>query len=151
MATRIYADFNGLVGEAGKSWAVGLDTYGSLQALANAGLSLSEGLPLVIYDWSDEDEDLEADAIARFDATQGIWWADIGSEGYRFVPKGKRDESGVFLCIACRKRLDEHIRKSGLQIGDVCPFCATRIHEPLMPPAGTSALASRGLTKRPAG
>src|SRR6185295_6912576 len=32
-------------------------------------------------------EDLEADAVAHFDRERGIWWAEIGSEGYRYVPK----------------------------------------------------------------
>ena len=59
--TRIYADFNRLVKsprDSGRT-AVVLDTFGSLRDLCNAGLILSEGMPLIAVDWSDENEDLE--------------------------------------------------------------------------------------------
>lgn len=149
MAPRIYADFNGLVGGQGTGGAVGLDTFGSLRDLANAGLRLFDGMPLTIYDWSDDEEDLEADAVARFEPRRGIWWAEFGPEGFRYVPKKARDQSSVFLCVECRTRLDEHVRKAGLRIGDTCPSCGTPIHAPLAPAAGVSALADRGLTSKP--
>src|SRR6478752_5990642 len=133
-APRIYADFNGLVGERGAGWAVALDTFGTLRDLANAGVRLSVGLPLLVYDWSDEDEDLEADAIASFNSERGIWWADIGSEGYRYVPRKERDTSDVFRCVDCRARLDGVIGVHGLRLGDRCSSCSTPIHAPLIPP-----------------
>jgi hypothetical protein len=64
--TRIYADFNGLVKSPRNSGrtAVVLDTFRSLRDLCNAGLILSEGLPLIAVDWSDENEDLEGHGTA---------------------------------------------------------------------------------------
>ena len=106
-------------------------------------------MPLTIYDWSDDDEDLEADTLAHFDPSRGFWWAEFGPEGFRYVPQKGRDTSTVFLCVDCRVRLDEHIRKAGLSIGDTCPACGTPIHAPLAPVVGVSALADRGLTSKP--
>ena len=72
---RIYADFNGLVRGVKNSdrTAVVLDTFGSLRDLANASLILREGLPLVAFDWSDDDEDLEGHGTAQYDHANG-WW-----------------------------------------------------------------------------
>ncbi len=142
---RIYADFNGLSGERGKGWSVPLDTMGTLKDLANAGVRLSNGLQLVVFDQSDEVEDLEANATAHFDSVRGVWAAEIGVEGYRYVPTRGQEEARAFLCVACRTPLDPFIQSVGLQIGDLCPSCATPIHAPLIPPEGLAALRPRGL------
>jgi len=67
---RIYADFNSLTEsprDPSKSM-VSLHGWGSLQALSNAGIRLNVGIRLLIYDASDETEDLEAEATAYYDA-----------------------------------------------------------------------------------
>ena len=53
---RIYADFNGRVAgpKNADRTAVVLDTFGSLRDLANAGIVLEEGLPLIVVDASDD-------------------------------------------------------------------------------------------------
>ena len=73
--TRIYADFNGLVRSPRNSarTAVVLDTFGSLRDLSNAGLILSEGLPLIAVDSADENEDLEGHGTAQYDRDRK-WW-----------------------------------------------------------------------------
>src|SRR5690349_13690356 len=85
---RIYADFNGL----GRSlrrpdrFVVALDTQGSRDALARAGLELRDGLRLTIWDGSDEAEELEADVVVYYDAERQVWFAEMGEQGYRYVP-----------------------------------------------------------------
>ena len=96
---RIYADFNGLErpAVAGGHWAVALDTVGTVRDLSNAGIRLTEGLSFTIWDASDEDEDLEADAVARYDSASAIWWADLGEAGYRYVAARDRLTDRRFL------------------------------------------------------
>ena len=147
---RLYADFNGIKGRAGAGLSVALDTFETLRSLANAQLRLREGVRLIIFDWSDDQDDLEADAHARFDTELGMWWADLGAEGYRYVPAAERTNDAVFLCVMCRCPLDEHIRKNGLEVGDECPACKTPIHAPIIPEAGIAALR-RAPGRRPSG
>ncbi|HLM59214.1 MAG TPA: hypothetical protein VK308_00280 [Pyrinomonadaceae bacterium] len=66
---RIYADFNGLriSPRNHERSAVALDTFGSLRDLSNAGIKLKEEMPLIIFDWSDENEDLEGHCTAYYD------------------------------------------------------------------------------------
>src|SRR5438094_2728399 len=95
---RIYADFNGLerIADSPPRYAVALDTLGTLRDLSNAGIRLREGLALLVWDESDETEDLEGDAVARFDSASGVWWADLTAEGYRYVPKHNEPEATNF-------------------------------------------------------
>src|SRR5690348_10716005 len=106
MAPRIYADFNGLMASPGNPSrsCVPLDTWGSLRDLSSAGIMLRDGLVLVICDWSDEVEDLEADAIAHFDRDHGWWYAELVGE-YRYVPARDRSAVTTFLCVGCRADL----------------------------------------------
>jgi hypothetical protein len=85
---RIYADFNGLDRSPRRPerFVVALDTHGSLDALARAGLELHDGLRLTIWDASDEEEDLEADITVYYDAARRVWLAEMDEEGYRYVP-----------------------------------------------------------------
>jgi hypothetical protein len=142
---RIYADFNGLFGSprTPKRSAIGLDTFGTLKDLAREGIPLREGLRLVVYDESDDKEDLEADGEVFFDRERGRWFAELGEPGYRYVPKRDRDIIKNFPCIYCRVALDDHV-KSGLEMGEPCPSCGRPIHDPLRPPGclGWSALRS---------
>ena len=79
MRPRIYADFNGLMQsprDAARSM-VPLDTWGSLRDLSNAGIKLREGTELVIHDASDDEEDLEAEAVAYYDPERKWWYAEL--------------------------------------------------------------------------
>lgn len=98
---RTYADFNGLGKPYGRL-AVALDTAGTVRDLSNTGLRLAEGIVLTVYDWSDEDEDLEAEATARYDPDDRLWWAELGPDGDAYVPKRDRAVDSRFLCLGCR-------------------------------------------------
>ena len=107
MAKRIYADFNGL-GPSLRNpnrLMVPLDTWGSLRDLMNAWIRLREGTTFVIYDQSDETEDLEADVSVFYDAPQKRWIAEISDAGIRYVPRQPPEETAEFMCWGCRKNL----------------------------------------------
>ena len=134
---RIDADFNGLelVAESPARYAVALDTLGTIRDLSNAGVRLAEGLPLVVWADSDENEDLEGDAVARFDRASGVWWADLTLEGYRYVPKGNRGSDLGFLCLTCRRDLALGTGARGsVPRKEVCPHCGVDIRAAIAPP-----------------
>jgi len=136
---RIYADFNGLCrpDRTGGRPAVALDTLGTLRDLTNAGLRLTEGLQLTVYDWSDEEEDLEARATARYDWNDSLWWAELGPDGYAYVPKRDRTTDLRFLCLGCRYDLasDPSTRGESASQAVACPCCGTAVAAAVAPPA----------------
>lgn len=100
---RIYADFNGIVGSfrtEGRS-AVVLDTFGTLRELSNARILLKDGFQMMVYDWSDDEEDLEADVTTFFDPSRKQWIGEFDEKGLRYVQKKNRDESIEFHCWSC--------------------------------------------------
>ena len=136
-APRIYADFNGLVWSSRGKTAVVLDTFGSLRDLANAGIVLSEGLPLVAFDASDESEDLEGHGTAQYDRDNNWWIVEFDEKGVCYVPAGDRTPVSEFKCVSCRIPLQDLIESKGLNSGDSCPSCGTLIHAPIAPPPAT--------------
>ena len=136
---RIYADFNGLHNpdRTGGRLSVALDTLGTLRDLTNAGLRLAEGLRLTVYDWSDEEEDLEAEATARYDPDAGLWWAELGPNGYEYVPKRDRAVNPCFLCLGCRYDLASDPTAWGewTPRATACPCCGTAVTAAVAPPA----------------
>ena len=134
----IYADFNGLVRitESTPRYAVALDTYGTLRDLSNAGIRLAEGVELLVWDESDESEDLEGEAIARFDPVSGIWWADFKPDGYRYVPSRDRPEISFFLCLACRQEMIVGTGAGGwIPTSQHCRHCGAPVTAAIAPPA----------------
>jgi hypothetical protein len=138
-APRIYADFNGLCrpDRTGGRLAVALDTLGTVRDLTNVGLRLVEGLRLTVYDWSDEEEDLEADATVRYDPEGGLWWAELGPSGYAYVPKRDRTADPRFLCLGCRFNLafDPGASAGRAPRATACPRCGTAVAAAIAPPA----------------
>jgi hypothetical protein len=64
---RIRADFNASIGSSDEnSTLVNLEKMGALRDLSAAGIHLSVGLELILYTDSDEDSDLEVEAIVRW-------------------------------------------------------------------------------------
>jgi len=112
-----------------------LDTYGSLRDLANAGVLLCEGLPLVAVDWSDEDEDLEGHGTAQYDRENAWWVVEFDEQGVRDVPAGDRTPVDKFLCVKCRETLDISTPNAALDPEASCPSCGTRVMAPYDPPA----------------
>jgi hypothetical protein len=126
---RIYADFNGLVpGPVNPAaTAVVLDTYGSVRDLANAGVALSVGLPLIGVDWSDEMEDLEGHGTAQYDAFRKWWVIEFDAHGVRYVPAGDRTPLTIHRCLGCRVDMG-CVRGSGGMMGSdgrSVPCCST--------------------------
>jgi len=146
---RIHADYNGLGRSENGSVAIPLDTFGSLRDLSNAGVRLRDGLPLLVVDWSDEEEDLEAEATAQYDPGNSAWLAVLAPGGYRYVPKGDRAPDHRFLCLGCRRDLGrdpvtgEHPQAGVVFIesphGQLCPACGTPISAALAPPEPRAA------------
>jgi len=136
MTLRIYADFNGLV--AGPrhpgSTAVVLDTLGSLRDLCNAGVMLTEGMPLIGFDWSDDEEDLEGHGTAEYDDDRRWWVIEFDDVGVRYVPARDRSAVERFLCVACRADLASQVADLGRWPSHACPHCGTRIDIALAPP-----------------
>jgi len=138
---RIYADFNGFVRgpKNPERTAVVLDTFGSLRDLANAGIVLREGLPLVAVDASDEAEDLEGHGTAEYDRQNDWWVVEFDEKGVRYVPAGERTPVREFKCVSCKAPLHDLINAKGLKLGDTCPSCGISIHAPIASPINSSA------------
>lgn len=139
---RIYADFNGLVEarEPGRI-AVVLDTFGSARDLANAGVALEEGMPLITWDASDDDEDLEGHGTAHYDAARRRWVVELDVDGVRYVPKGERSSATTFRCIACRQSAASLDRPNAAIVSHVdepcCPSCGASLLLTIAPPRRT--------------
>jgi len=135
ISKRIYADFNGLQGSEDHpeiEW-VPLDTWGSLCDLAAAGIILAEEMQLTIYSDSSEEEDLEADTIARYSDELQCWVAEIDASGIRDVPTFGH-ENKTLVCVTCRTDLDKFVEAYGLNSNTRCPSCGTIVHLPILPP-----------------
>lgn len=136
MTLRICADFNGLVAgpkHPGRT-AVVLDTFGSLRDLSNAGVVLTEGVPLIGVDWSDDEEDLEGHGTAEYDHARRWWVIEFDEVGVRYVPAGDRRAVEQFLCVACRADLTKRINDLRRGRSHPCPHCGTPIDAALAPP-----------------
>jgi hypothetical protein len=138
--TRIYADFNGLVSgpKNPERTAVALDTFASLRDLSNAGVILKEGLPLVAFDWSDDEEDLEGHGTAQFDHRRNRWVVEFDESGVRYVPAGDRRTASDFYCVNCRFELPRLADRVTFQIDIVCPSCGTAVSAAITPPYAES-------------
>ncbi len=125
---RIYADFNGKQGSScdEKLEAIPLDTYGSLRDLTNLQIKLKEGMVLVVYMDSDENEDIEADSTVYYDYQQKWWMAEIDAKKIRDVLQ-HRDGDNRFLCFECRNNLEPFFEKHGRTLDTKCPYCGLSI------------------------
>jgi hypothetical protein len=133
---RVYADFNGLhmTGTAPEIWRVALDTQGTLRHLAKLRLVLKPGMHLTIFDQSDENEDLEADATVVYEDVTECWMAEVDSKGYRYVPSLRTVVPAELQCANCGEPLDGVVEKAGGLSKASCPVCGTRATAPLCRP-----------------
>lgn len=133
---RIYADFNGLVRgpKNPERTAIVLDTFGSLRDLANAGLILQEGMPLIAVDASDELEDLEGHGEAQYDFQAKRWVIEFDEHGVRYVPAGNRNFAEVFRCVHCGEELPGNDPGFAFAPGASCRSCGTSVLAPYNPP-----------------
>jgi hypothetical protein len=135
-ATRIYADFNGLVQglRDPHRTAVVLDTLGTLRDLSNAGIVLREGLPLIAVDASDDEEDLEGHGTTHYDAVRKWWLLEFDAQGVRYVPAGDRTPVDIFRCVHCAALFSDYILQGQLGPAVVCSSCRTSVLAALAPP-----------------
>lgn len=133
---RIYADYNGIqISPRNISRrAVPLDTFGSLKELSNAGIHLQNEMKLVIYDYSDEVEDLESNVVIYWDTRRKVWLAEIIDEEIIYISKRDRQVVTEFLCLKCRSQIQDYIAKHGMNNSTVCPYCGEKIISAIEPP-----------------
>jgi hypothetical protein len=139
---RIYADFNGLV-RGPKNLnrtAVVLDTFGSLRDLSNAGLMLREGLPVIAFDWSDDEEDLEGHGTAEYDPARKWWVVEFDEQGVRYVPAGNRDPVIEFRCVSCGRPLAGMNPREAFSPEATCPACGMSVLAPYAPPSTATTI-----------
>ena len=132
----VYADFNGIriSRQTNNSHVVPLDTYGTLKGLTNQKIRLKEGMELVIYMDSADDEDLEAKSIVHFDPSNQFWVAEINKDDILYVPGHQEWHQEEFLCFQCRKNLEPFFEKHGRNKQTCCPDCGFSIFYPISPP-----------------
>lgn len=133
---RIYADYNGIQASPRNlsKLAVPLDTFGSLRDLSNAGIRLREGVQLIIFDYSDDNEDLENLVIVYWEKVRKRWLAEFIDEEVVYVSKRDRTEKTEFLCLKCRTSLKDHIEKSEMNPNSICQKCGEKIVAAIEPP-----------------
>ena len=133
---RIYADFNGLVRGVRRRerTAVVVDTFGSVRDLANAGVVLATGLPLIAFDASDDHEDLEGHGTAQYDTRREWWVVEFDEQGVRYVPASGRTDAIEFLCVRCRRAIPELSTYAGFHTDTKCPSCGASALAPIAPP-----------------
>jgi DNA-directed RNA polymerase subunit RPC12/RpoP len=133
---RIYADFNGLQGSPRTEGrlAIALDTIGSVRDLAKVGLRLADGTRLVVYDWSDEDEDLEANVTTFYDPSARVWLGELDESGYCYVPAQPRTTESRFLCLQCRSEYAAKTVSIRQGSATLCHYCGSRLDAPIAPP-----------------
>lgn len=136
---RVYADFNGLVrSQATGRFAVALDTWGTVHDLSNAGVKLSEGLPLTAFDWSDEAEDLEGSGTVHFANPPGVWLLELDDPGVAYVQADDREATSLH-CFHCRAEASgptNTFRSGAIVAPDdntPCPHCGSPLAEPIRP------------------
>jgi hypothetical protein len=135
---RVYADFNGLVSSARTParHAVALDTFGTLRELSNAGVRLREGDRIIVYDWSDDTEDLEGHGTVYFDADMHLWFVELDERGVMYVAAYDRTSDRRFLCLGCRTDLAADMPDSARPVPGLtaCDHCGRSIGAALAPP-----------------
>src|SRR5688500_8031248 len=131
---RIYADFHGEQSSPRDParTAVPLDTFGTVKDLSNVGVRLRDGARLTIYADSDENEDLEADAVAFYARERGLWFAELCDGRIRYVPRPEQKTQGLFLCVQCRSALP--VAKYGRPEVEACPRCGSPAFAAIEPP-----------------
>lgn len=133
---RIYADYNGWQRSSRNPSrkAIALDTFGTLRELSNAGIRLQDDIELVIYDYSDDEEDLENHVSVYWDRTRRVWLAEIIDNDIQYIPKKDRTPITEFLCLKCRTPLQDYINKNGMDASSVCQNCGGKIAAAIEPP-----------------
>ena len=87
MKPRIYSDYNGPF----QPDFMLLRYHGTKLDLDRLGISLKDGMEVIVYSDSDEEEDIEADGIVRYGIIPGTstpcWYADTRGSDIRHVKR----------------------------------------------------------------
>lgn len=128
---RVYADFNGFYRGDSYDW-VELDVFGTLADLHFQKIALAEGLELMAWDHSDDDEDIEAVGTCHFHPSgRGHWCLHFPCGSLSYVPR-RHQITGPMLCFRCRHQVTGSLRQPEVE---TCPSCGLSIHFPWLPPA----------------
>lgn len=110
---RIYADFNAVTAQD----VVNLHLLGTLRDLSAAQVKLRDGLVLTLYTDSDEETDLEIEAVVRWIAhpatpSGGYWGGEFNPNAFRDVPRcDSRSVREWFPCSACLRNPAESMAR----------------------------------------
>ena len=139
---RIYGDFHRIFSSPHNldREGISLDRYGSLRDLSNAGVRLKEEMELIVFDWSDEDEDIEVRCKVYYDWQRKFWLAEFDEQGIVYVPKSERKTETEFLCLSCRNNLEDFFSKHGRNLETKCPTCGTLIIAAIAPPENQTSV-----------
>ena len=138
-APRFYADFNGIeyLNDDKSKSVLELAGYGALATLSEQKIRLTEGMEVVIY----EPDDIEADAVVRFDRAridpagrQGAWVAEFDARKIRPCAAGMK-VPGSHPCFSCGEDLTAHFDAVGRRYVEHCPACGTDVMSPMLPPS----------------
>ena len=134
---RVYADFDGLVAGVRdpRRAAVVLDTHGAMRDLANAGMRLIEGLPLIATAASGTGADFEGRGTAQYDRSKQRWLLEFDASGVRHVSARPREQHGAFVCDRCEARVPVRRETAIVMPRDRCPECGVTLIEFFAAPA----------------
>jgi hypothetical protein len=91
---------------------------------------LREGMQLTLYDSSDSDEDMEVDAVVRFDASATDirlnWYVEVELSTFRRVPHSPHESCSLSMpCIHCGVDLEG--TPTHLNASTLCPRCGGQV------------------------
>jgi len=137
MKPRIYADFNGYYHGKPTDW-VELDTFGTLVDLHHFQVRLVEGLEIIAWDQSDDDEDMEVEGICQYHSAlqRPRWCVHFPHGSLLYIPRRNEPLSRPFVCFQCRRQIPDSVRQHETQS---CPHCGLDLHFPWMAPGTASA------------
>lgn len=135
----IYADFNAVLcakkREGTSEVEMPITGYGTLQSLAQQGIRLTEGMPLLLF----EPGDIQCEAFAHFDdqltdpaGRVGAWVAVLNLNDVQ--DSTMPWPSDLHPCISCGADLRDHLRTHGSGYVEHCPRCDASVMEPMAPP-----------------
>jgi hypothetical protein len=130
----IFSDFNGLDRVEGY---ISLEYHGSVCDLSNQKVKLSQGLPLTVYDPSDENEVMEFDGVAEYLDKHNSWYLKYKKESFRRLLKSDAHKgSGLLNCFHCGEHVSTKtwITKNGYNLTLRCNTCGKYVLESILPP-----------------
>lgn len=100
---RLYPDFNGYR-RGTATHPVELDTFGTLVDLHYFKIRLTDGLEIMAWDQSDDEEDMEVIGQCRYHSSAGRsgWCVHFPPDSLVYVPRRADSVHHPFVCFQCR-------------------------------------------------